>query len=111
MAALVLKAPALVISATEAQQLAAALRNLSQYYNVVPNPKIMAWFQLLAVCAAVYGPRVAMMAMQAKRAREDKARGFAPMGNPAANGATNPQPQNRDPQPGPVPMQGVYKFQ
>ena len=114
MAALVLKAPQVAINADEAMKLAAALKNLSQFYNITPNPQVMAWLQLVGVATAVYGPRVAVTIAMRKQAMANS-RANMQRSNDTANSAPIPQPAAGSKVPGafeaPPPMQGVYKFQ
>ena len=87
MLALVTKNPIFVISSDEAMRLAAALKNLAQFYNMTPNPQVMAWIQLFAVAAAIYGPKLMLVAAQQRAQR-------AAAANPikAAGGQTVPTP-------------------
>ena len=111
MAALLLRMPELVISRDEAAKLAEALRNIAQYYNFAPDPRVMAWVQLLSVAAVIYGPRIVMAAQRSKAQRAQQSRGAVPPNMSVVTPA--PPPKNSVPGAfdAPPPPAGVYKFQ
>jgi hypothetical protein len=67
MAAALFKAPELAIGEKEAKQLAQALKNIAAQYSVTISPKAMAFTQLLAAGAMIYGPRFAAIGMRRKK--------------------------------------------
>lgn len=73
MLAAVTKNPLLEISEKEAKSLAESLKNVMLYHSINISPSTMAYIQLLGVCFAVYGPRVAMI-LAAKKAERDAMR-------------------------------------
>lgn len=112
MAALMLRSPELVISKDEATKLAEALRNLMQYYSITPDPRVMAWLQLIGVAAVIYGPRAVLMSQRARAARAQRERGAVPPSMSVVNPTEAPQ-ANRVPGAfeSPPPPPGVFKFQ
>jgi hypothetical protein len=63
----------LEIDNEEAKLLAAAVAEVSSHYNVVIDPKTVAWVGLAGVLGAVYAPRIAsfkMRKMMEKKAKE-----------------------------------------
>jgi hypothetical protein len=72
-AALFLKNPTVAISTDEAKKLALAVKNLSKHYNLTISPVIMAWMQLAAVSATIYGPRIAINVAAKKQLKQKQA--------------------------------------
>ena len=95
----------------QAAKLAEALRNIAQYYNFAPDPRVMAWVQLLSVAAVIYGPRIVMVAQHSKAQRAQQSRGAVPPNMSVVTPA--PPPKNSVPGAfdAPPPPAGVYKFQ
>lgn len=60
----------------ESKQLAAALAEVNSHYNVVMDPKVIAWVGLTTTAASIYGPRIAAYkirtSMEAKRRKEQE---------------------------------------
>lgn len=46
-----------IIDDKESQALAVAIADVMAQYNIVVNPKVVAWVNLMSVCTAIYGPR------------------------------------------------------
>lgn len=69
MLAMLTKNPALEISDKESDTLARSLKNVMDQYQLKPNPRTMAWVQLAATSAAIYGPRIAVIAASRKFSR------------------------------------------
>jgi hypothetical protein len=96
MLALVLKAPTFAITEDESKRLALALKNLAQHYNFGPmNPQLLAWIQLVTVAASIYGPKLMMLAAQARAAK-------AAAANPVRAAGGTPVPS-----PAPAPVAGT----
>lgn len=62
------------LSPEESKQLAAALAEVNSHYNVVMDPKVIAWVGLTTTAASIYGPRIAAYkirsTMETKRRKE-----------------------------------------
>jgi len=104
-AALLFRSAELAISSEDSKKLALSIKNLAQFYEISPNPKTIAWFQLLTIAASIYVPRVGLIAMRKaneKRQRQQQMQ----MQNPVA-------PQGPKVQAGQPPQEtpGVYKYQ
>ena len=55
----------LKLSAEESKQLANAVAEVNQHYNVAIDPKVMAWVGLTTTCVSIYAPRVASYKIRA----------------------------------------------
>lgn len=53
------KIPELSLSPEESKQLAGAIAEVNQHYNVAIDPKVMAWVGLTTTCVSIYAPRLA----------------------------------------------------
>lgn len=64
------------LSPDESKQLAAALAEVNSHYNVVMDPKVIAWVGLTTTAASIYGPRIAAYkirtTMENKRRKEQE---------------------------------------
>jgi hypothetical protein len=70
------------ISQQEAESLALALKNVMAHHSINIAPATLAYIQLVGVCLALYGPRIAII-MAAKRAeREANMKTFNADGTP-----------------------------
>lgn len=58
------------IEDAEGDALAAALVGVAKHYDMTPNPVVVAWLQLLATLGAVYGPKIVLINLSRKMARE-----------------------------------------
>lgn len=67
MLAAVMKNPLMEISESEAKKLALALKQVMALHKIAIPAEYVAYVQLLGVCAALYGPRIALT-MAAKKA-------------------------------------------
>lgn len=74
------------LSDDEAKKLAHAVKNVLKHHQINISPAALAYVQLVGVGAAVYGPRIGMLALMRKmqRQQEQQAAEMA-----AANGATS----------------------
>lgn len=61
LAALYTGLPVLQLTEDESKKLAVAARDVMQYYNFMPDPKVMAWVELLGVSAVIYIPRILLI--------------------------------------------------
>lgn len=72
MIALLLKQPSLQIDAEEATQLAKAVKEVLKYHRVNVSPQAMAYMQLAACAATIYGPKIALIVMMQNAQRKSK---------------------------------------
>lgn len=70
MGAVILSAPELELDATEARDLANAVRDVQEHYSVSISPKAEAWANLAVVALGLYGTRA--IAIGARRSQERK---------------------------------------
>ncbi len=75
-------APELELADGEAKDLTAALGEVSNFYNQVVDPKIIAWMGLIGVAGKIYGPRVGAFMLR---------RQFEKGAKPAVNPTQKPQ--------------------
>lgn len=54
-----IKVPELSLTADESKQLANAIAEVNQHYNIAIDPKVMAWVGLSTTCVSIYAPRIA----------------------------------------------------
>lgn len=54
----------LKLSAEESKQLANAIAEVNSHYDVVIDPKVMAWVGLSTTCVSIYAPRLAAYKMR-----------------------------------------------
>jgi hypothetical protein len=106
-AAKLLRAPELAIGLDEGKTLAKAIKQIASQYQVNISPKAMAFYQLIAACSVVYGPRAFMIAnRKSQEAKAKKAVRPMPTVNPQGNGVP--------PVPGafeePPPVTGTMRF-
>lgn len=73
MLALLLRQPMLNLDAEEATQLAKAVKEVLKYHKVNVSPQAMAYMQLAACAATIYGPKVAVIVMQQNAQRRQQA--------------------------------------
>jgi hypothetical protein len=64
-----LKAPGLMLTETEARQMAEATANVSRHYNVQATQKTLDWTNLATVLVLTYGTRI----MAASKRKKDEA--------------------------------------
>lgn len=55
----------LKLSPEESKQLANAVAEVNQHYNVSIDPKVMAWVGLSTTCVSIYAPRIASYKIRA----------------------------------------------
>lgn len=55
------KQPGLALEKDEAEQLAKAVAEVAKHYDTSVDPKHLAWFNLVAIVAMIYGPRIFML--------------------------------------------------
>lgn len=72
MLALLLKQPMLNLDSEEATQLAKAVKEVLKYHKVNVSPHAMAYMQLAACAATIYGSKVALIVMAQNAARKAK---------------------------------------
>lgn len=58
--------PELEISKDESKMLSEAIADVAQHYNVVVDPKVMAWAGFAGIVGALYGPRFAAWRVRVK---------------------------------------------
>lgn len=75
MFAMVTKCPEFVISEDAAKKLAISLQAVMAQYKITINPKAMAFAQLLATAAAIYGPIMIKIAVRKKNEKAAKEQG------------------------------------
>ena len=73
LAALATGLPILSIEDKEAKSMATAVSNLAAQYDMVLDPRTVAWVNLLGVMASIYGPRFLMIKMAASAANRQSA--------------------------------------
>jgi hypothetical protein len=76
MLAAVTKNPLWEISDKESKTLAEALKNIMAFHSISISPQYLAYFQLLAAVATIYGPRLAIIMAANKAEREAKRNTF-----------------------------------
>lgn len=64
-----------MITDDEARKLALAMQNVMAFHSINVNPQILAYVQLVAIAATIYGPRLMLIAAQKK---QQQARGPIP---------------------------------
>lgn len=64
------KIPELKLTQEESKQLANAIAEVNSHYDVVIDPKVMAWVGLSTACVSIYAPRLAAYKM--RESFEDK---------------------------------------
>lgn len=69
MAAKFTKIPLFILEPEESKDIADAIIEVAAQHNIVISARAAAWSNLFGVACAVYGPRVAMVAMMAKASR------------------------------------------
>jgi hypothetical protein len=74
MASSFLKVPELTLEESEAKQIAQATAKVAEQYELVADPKTIAWAQLVTTVATVYGTRIFAFRMR-KAAEHQKSRG------------------------------------
>ncbi len=67
---IILATPEIAITPDESKALAKATANVAQYYDVTAAPETMAWINLAAVMAGVYGSKA--FAIYGRKKREKK---------------------------------------
>lgn len=80
----------LKLTAEESKQLAAAVAEVNAHYNVVVDPKVMAWVGLTTTCVSIYAPRVASYKIRASFEEKKRKAGEKTLG-PAAQKVESPQ--------------------
>jgi hypothetical protein len=65
----IVQSPTLALDPTEAKQLSEAIAQVGRHYDMSVPAKTLDWTNLLMVCGAVYGPRVAIMVQEARAKR------------------------------------------
>lgn len=81
----------LKLSQDEAKQLAAAVAEVNSHYNVMIDPKVMAWVGLSTTCVSIYAPRLA--AYKFRVAAEEKKRKESEKTLPSASSKKVEAPQ------------------
>jgi hypothetical protein len=76
-AATVTRTPELVLDGTEAEAMAKSIAEVAKHYPTNIDPKLMAWVNLSATSAMIYGPRLWLI-----RDRKDKERRPTPAPDP-----------------------------
>lgn len=76
MLAAITKNPLWEISDKEAKTLAEALKNIMAFHSINIAPQYLAYFQLMAAVATIYGPRLALVMAANKAEREAKRNTF-----------------------------------
>jgi hypothetical protein len=104
--ALLLKNDLVTITDDEGRRMAHAIKEVTKHYNIVPDPKTMAWIQLAGISATVYGPKIAF-AIQVQKRRSQQRRDAAQSPIPKAPLQPSPQGPVFDANTG----GGVYQFQ
>jgi len=84
MAAIALEAKEFAISEDESKQIAKALVNVQQHYEMTISPETMAWINLGMVAASIYGPRTYIVI---NRKRKEKAEAKRKAAEAKNNGA------------------------
>jgi hypothetical protein len=84
MGAAMLAAPELAIDKDEAKMLAEGIAGVQEFYSFSASEEAVIWANLIAACAAVYGPRVVLIYQRKKapKAKADKPAPVADPGNP-----------------------------
>lgn len=72
--------PELALDADEARELAKAAAEVQSHYELVIDPKVLAWGQLIMVAGSLYTPRILAASIRIKREAKDK-RGNVVQGN------------------------------
>ena len=57
-AAGMLETPEVALAQSEAEQLAQAIRGVTDLYVTSIDPRVIAWGNLMMVCGMIYGPRI-----------------------------------------------------
>ncbi len=72
--------PELALDADEARELAKAAAEVQSHYEMVIDPKVLAWGQLIMVAGSLYTPRILAASIRIKREAKEK-RGNVVQGN------------------------------
>lgn len=73
MLALLTKNQLWMIDESAAKNLAVALRDVMSFHAININPATLAYVKLIAVCAAIYGPKLLMLNAMTKQKRTQDA--------------------------------------
>jgi hypothetical protein len=68
MGAAMLSAPELVLDKDEAKMLAEGIAGVQEFYSFTASAEAVVWANLIAACAAVYGPRAIVIYNRKKEA-------------------------------------------
>lgn len=60
------------ITESEADSMASAITDVLAQYKIKLNPKVVAWSNLAGICAAVYAPKIIMIAAHNKQMRDSR---------------------------------------
>lgn len=70
--AAIAKAPELALDPAEANKLAEAAAQVQAQYEMIVDPKILAWGQLVIVAGSIYAPRVIAISMRHKKEKIER---------------------------------------
>jgi hypothetical protein len=74
MLAMVTKNPVWIIDEKAAESLATALMDVMSHHSININPATVSYMKLIGVCAAVYGPKLLQLKVQAAQKKREEAR-------------------------------------